>query len=278
MDTFDADWLALREPTDHRSRDGSLLAPLCDTWLARGWSRVLDLGSGTGSNLRYLAPRLPAGQEWMLVDHDPEHLRACQHAEVPSGVRRVSVVQGDLVDVGLAAVQHADLVTASALLDLVSEEWLRRVVDACAEAGCGAHFALSYDGDIRWGSAGEPGGQAEEDPDDALVRDAVNTHQIGEKGLGVALGSAAGLEAEQLFQSAHYRTWLVPSGWRLGLAEASLVRRLIAGWEAAAVTMRPGDAGRIHAWAERRHATVAEGRFTLRVGHRDLLALPPEQS
>ncbi len=275
METFDADWLALREPTDHRSRDGSLLAPLCDIWLARGWSRVLDLGSGTGSNLRYLAPRLGEGQEWVLVDSDPEHLRVSEHAEVPPGVRRVSLVRGDLVDEGLAAVQHADLVTASALLDLASEDWLRRAVDACAEAGCGVLFALSYNGDIRWGSVDE---QAEEDPDDSLVRDAVNTHQIGEKGLGVALGPSAGLVAERLFRSVRYRTRLVSSGWRLGLADASLVRRLIAGWEAAAVTIRPGDAGRIHAWAERRHATVAGGRFTLRVGHNDLLALPPEQS
>ena len=191
METFDADWLALREPIDHRSRAESLLAPLCDTWRARGWSRVLDLGTGAGSNLRYLAPRLPAGQRWVLVDHDPDHLRTLRHAKAPASVRSLTIVPGDLVHEGLAAISHADLVTASAVLDLVSEDWLCRVVDACADAGRGAHFALSYDGEIRWSAGGAPGGQGEEDPDDALVRDAVNAHQTGDKGMGTALGPAA---------------------------------------------------------------------------------------
>ena len=278
METFDADWLALREPIDHRSRASALCAPLCDTWRERGWSRVLDLGSGTGSNLRYLAPRLPTGQAWVVVDHDPDHLRALGHAAVPVSVRRLRVVPGDLGHEGLAAIPHADLVTASALLDLVSEDWLRQVVDACANAGRGAYFALSYDGEIRWSGGGAPGGREQDDPDDGLVRDTVNAHQTGDKGLGPALGPAAGAVAERLFRSARYTTRLLPSAWRLGAADAPIVRRLIAGWEAAAVTLRPTDAGRIHAWAERRRATVAGGRFTLRVGHRDLLALPTEGS
>jgi SAM-dependent methyltransferase len=278
METFDADWLALREPIDHRSRAESLLAPLCEAWRSRGWSRVLDLGSGTGSNVRYLASRLPAGQEWVLVDHDPDHLRALEHAEVPASVRSLKVVPGDLVDEGLSAISHADLVTASALLDLVSEDWLRRVVDACADAGRGAYFVLSYDGETRWSVDGAPGGQWEDDPDDALIRDAVNAHQTGDKGLGPALGPAAGAVADRLFRSARYTTRLLPSPWWLGAADAPLVRRLIAGWEVAAATVRPADAGRIHAWAKRRRATVANGRFTLRLGHHDLLALPPERS
>jgi SAM-dependent methyltransferase len=278
METFDADWLALREPIDHRSRSESLLAPLCEAWRARGWSRVLDLGSGTGSNVRYLAPRLPAGQEWVLVDNDPGHLRVLEHADVPASVRSLTIVPGDLVDEGVVAISHADLVTASALLDLVSEAWLRRVVHACADAGRGAYFALSYDGEFRWSADGAPGGQWEDDPDDALVRDAVNVHQTGDKGLGPALGPAAAAVAERLFRSATYTTRLLPSPWRLGAADAQLVRRLIAGWEAAAATFRPSDAGRIRDWADRRRATVASGMFTLIVGHWDLLAVPPQRS
>ena len=278
METFDAAWLALREPVDHRSRAEALLASLGDAWRARGWSRVLDLGSGTGSNLRYLTPRLPAGQEWVLVDQDPDHLRTLGHAEAPASVRSLTIVPGDLVHEGLAAIPSADLVTASALLDLVSEGWLRRVVNACADVGRGAHFALSYDGEIRWSARGEPGGRGEEDPDDAQVREAVNAHQTGNKGLGPALGPAAGPVAERLFRTAGYWTRLLPSPWRLGAADAPLVYRLIDGWEAAATEVRPGKAGRIRAWAARRRATVANGRFTLIVGHRDLLALPPPRS
>ena len=61
-ETFTLDWLALREPVDHRSRSELALAGLRDWWRARRASRVVDLGCGTGSNLRYLAPRLAGGR------------------------------------------------------------------------------------------------------------------------------------------------------------------------------------------------------------------------
>ena len=278
MEMFDAEWLWLREPVDHRSRATPLLAPLCDAWRAAGWCRVLDLGGGTGSNLRYLAPRLPAGQEWVLVDHDSEHLRTLGRAGAPPAVRRLTLVPGDLAREGLASIARADLVTASALLDLVSADWLGRLVDACSAAGRGAHFALNYDGQIRWSATGAEPGHGAEDPDDALVREAVNVHQTGDKGLGPALGPAAWQVAARLFEATGCRTRLVPSPWRLTAADAALARRLIDGWAAAATEVRPADTGRIRAWSDRRRATVAGGAFTLTVGHRDLLALPLSQS
>jgi SAM-dependent methyltransferase len=276
METFDADWLALREPVDHRSRAEPLLAPLVAVWQARGWSRVLDLGSGSGSNLRYLAPHLPSAQQWVLVDHDLEHLRTVGRGDLPATVQDLSLVRGDLAAEGLSAIARADLVTASALLDLVSEHWVGRLVTACAESGRGAHFALSYDGRVRWSVGDERVGA--EDPDDALVREAVNVHQTLDKGLGPALGPAAGQVAERRFRTAGYQTWLLPSPWHLGAADGPVVHRLIDGWETAAVGVRPEAADRIHAWADRRREMVAGVPFTLTVGHGDLLALPPERS
>ena len=278
METFDAEWLRLREPVDHRARAAPLLAPLCDAWRAAGWSRVLDLGSGTGSNLRYLAPRLPAGQEWVLVDHDRDHLRALARVGAPPAVRRLTVVSGDLAREGLASIARADLVTASALLDLVSADWLGRLVDACAANGLGAHFALNYDGQIGWSDEGGQPGYGAEDPDDALVREAVNVHQTGDKGLGPALGPAAWQVAVRLFEATGCRTLLLPSPWRLTAADGEIARRLIDGWAAAAAEVRPADTSRIRAWASRRWATVAGGAFTLTVGHRDLVALPLPRS
>ena len=220
--TFDPVWLALREAVDHRSRAAAAAALLVPAWRARGWSRVVDLGSGTGSNLRYLAPRLPGVRHWTLVDHDAGLLA---RAAAPDAAEVTRVV-GDLAAAGLDAIResNADLVTGSALLDLVSKDWLTRLVAACREARCAALFALSYDGRIRWQAAADDRRPAD-DPDDALVRRSVNAHQRRDKGLGPALGPLAGLTAETLFRAAGFRVWLPPSPWRLGPADAALAAR-----------------------------------------------------
>ena len=274
METFDADWLALREPADRRARDETLPERLRAAWRRYGWTRVVDLGSGTGANLRYLAPRLPPGQRWTLVDHDPRHVDRLRRLEAPPEVDAVSAVARDLAVDGPAVLDGAHLVTASALLDLVSEPWLAGLVRRCADAACGAYFALTYDGGVRWMTASAAGWRVDHDPDDGLVLGAVNRHQRGDKGFGPALGPAAAPLAARIFGEAGYRTWLAASGWRVEAADRRLADRLIGGWAAAAAELRPDAADRVAAWAERRRDALARGSFRVTVGHRDLLALP----
>ena len=270
-DVFDPDWLALREPLDHASRAPALLPLLAAVSRADRWRRVLDLGSGTGSNLRYLAPRLHDGQEWTLVDHDSALLA---RVAVPERVLSLDRVCGDIATEGIAAVADADLVTGSALLDLVSETWMRTLVAACRSAACGVLFALTYDGRIEW----DDGGTASPDPDDDMIRRAVNSHQTRDKGLGPALGPSAGSVAQTCFRGAGYRTWFRPSPWRLGPSHAALARALVDGWEQAALEERPGQAEEISAWASRRREQLAGSTVNLTVGHVDLLALPDERA
>lgn len=273
VESFAAEWLALREPVDHRSRAEGMAIRLQRAWQRQGWSRVVDLGSGTGSNLRYLSPRLAPPQEWTLVDHDPLLLA---HAVCPGPEPRVLRVSGDLAGVGLDAAATAHLVTGAALLDLVSEQWLRRLVDVCRAASAAAYFALTYDGGFHFVAA--DGITEDVDPDDDLVRLAVNTHQLGDKGLGAALGPHAGGAAEELFRGAGYRTWSLPSPWHLEVGDAELALGLIDGWCRAARQQRPGDADRIRRWTLRRQAMVGGGGFGLTVGHTDLLALPTSET
>ncbi len=274
-DAFSPDWLALREAADHRARAAALVERLRAEWRRRGWTRIVDLGSGTGSNLRYLAPRLPGPQQWTLVDHDAALLARAGTAGTTAEVR---CVQGDLAAAGLPAVAQADLVTCSALLDLVPEDWLDRLARACRAAGCGAYLALTYDGVMQWSAAGSGGGGpgAAADPDDAAIREAVNAHQRRDRGPATALGPDAAAAAETLLRAVGYRTWRLPSPWRLGPAERALALALIDGWEEAALDLSPlpAEARRIRAWAVRRRRTAASG-FELTVGHQDVLALPP---
>ena len=274
METFEADWLALREPADRRARAAVLPERLSAAWRRHGWSRVVDLGSGTGANLRYLAPRLPPGQRWTLVDHDPRHVDRLRRLEAPPEVETVSAVPRDLAADGLAVVEGANLVTASALLDLVSESWLAGLVRRCVDTACGAYFALTYDGEVQWMTESAAGWQVDSDPDDGLVWTAVNRHQRGDKGFGPALGPGAAPLAARLFREAGYRTWLAGSGWQLDAADRGLTDRLVEGWAGAAAALRPEMAARVGAWAARRRAAVSRGSFRVAVGHRDLLALP----
>ena len=261
---FAPDWLALREPVDHRSRAQTLLPLLRTAWSANGWTRILDLGSGTGSNLRYLGPRLIGPQEWTLLDHDADLLAQANDVEQ---VRCLKRLHGNLEDDGLVAIRKADLVTCAAVLDLVPEKWLRQLVQSCRAVLCGVFIALTYDGVIRW---------SPDDPDDELVREAVNAHQRRDQGAVCALGPAASTLAETLFKAEGYRTLLLPSSWRLDVRDDELARALVDGWEHAAREFvgQSDRSDKISAWADRRRQATL-GNFTLTVGHQDLLALPP---
>jgi len=266
-DTFDVGWLRLREPTDHRSRSDRLAWTLAREALARGWDRGLDLGAGTGSNVRYLAPRLPMLERWTLVDHDSELLH---QAGSPTNGATVRHVRGDLAREGLAEVETHDVVTASALLDLVSASWLSLLVSACAASDCGVLFALTFDGRIEW---------ADSDPEDALVLDAIDAHQRRDKGLGSALGPDAASSARAAFEAAGYRTWMESTPWILeGPGDQPLARALLDGWVQASVEQRPADEKRIVGWGRRRWTQIDRGGFSVSVGHQDLLALPPQRT
>ena len=285
---FTVDWLALREPVDHRSRAAAFLGPLAEWWHARGASWVVDLGSGTGSNLRYLAPHLGSRQYWRLIDRDERLLERAVHlgtGGLADGVH-IEAVRGELAREGLEEASRADLVTASALLDLVSPVWLERLVETCVAARAAVLFALTWDGVIEWQGVG--GGTRDPEiarpppvddaREDAFIRDAVREHQRRDKGLGPALGPAAGRAAEQAFAAAGYRTELAGSPWVLGpsptFGERSLALALIEGWERAAVEQHPAEARRARAWGKQRSRTVRTELFRLVVGHVDLLALP----
>src|SRR5688572_24206005 len=154
MDDALAQWLALREPADIAARSESLTQAIADATRAHDPVHVLDLATGTGSNVRYLMNRLPARrQHWLAVDRSPTLLAelpirmsswgAARGYEVVSDVARcvirsarleyqIESRQLDLATLDATeAFAHCHVVTASALLDLVSEEWLRSLAERC---------------------------------------------------------------------------------------------------------------------------------------------------
>ena len=142
--SFSAGWLALREPYDARARNVTVLEAVVASLGALPSIRVVDLACGTGSTLRALAPRLSTQQHWRLVDNDLSLLARASETACPQGVA-VAAVPLDLNrDLEAVLDGPVDLVTTSALLDLVSQDWLERLaVEIAARADpalCGAEL------------------------------------------------------------------------------------------------------------------------------------------
>ncbi|WP_454915216.1 class I SAM-dependent methyltransferase [Xanthobacter sediminis] len=275
MSGFDPGWLALREPADHAARNGHVAQMVRGHFAGRASLTVVDLGCGTGSNLRALAPLLPPRQHWHMVDGDAVLLAEARGSlfgwadgahETEHGVQLVK--DGAQISVSFECANLTvrdlhfrdiapDLVTAAALLDLVSREWLERLVAASARRRVALYAVLTYDGLARW---------RPEAPLDACIVAAFNRHQRGDKGFGPALGPSAGDAFSTLLARHGYRSWRGDSPWQLGAGERSLAGALSAGFAAAAVEIEPAMAEAFAAWARERAAA------DVMIGHTDIFA------
>ena len=256
MSRFPADWLRLRELCDHASRSADLAAEFAS---AVGPSpRLVDLGCGTGSNLRYLAPRLPAGQQWLLVDHDPALLEAARLTPERPGPE----VRFQALDLArrLPDLAGCTGITASALLDLASAAWLDRLARWCR--GRPVLIALTVDGRLNWQPAADR---------DEWVGQRFRAHQRTDKGFGPALGAAAAGYFAGRLKAQGERVTIATSDWRLGAPETGLLAAMLDGIVGAAAAI---DAALPERWVALRRRQLAAGELHLTVGHVDLLALP----
>ncbi|WP_219910056.1 class I SAM-dependent methyltransferase [Variovorax sp. WS11] len=243
---------------------------------------VLDLACGTGANLRALAPRLGGAQRWLLVDHDPRLLAALPgifaawssaqglvlraeaeslRVEGPDWNADVRWRCADLAS-ALEAVPFADaqLVTAAALLDLVSASWLDALFERLQKAKAAAFFALSVDGRVSWDPVVE---------EDEAVHRLFAAHQRRDKGFGPALGGEAPAMAAARLAAMGYGVSQSRSDWHI--EDMAMLQAMIDGMGSAALEQEPNAHALIQAWRTRRSASLPYGR--LQVGHVDLLAL-----
>lgn len=293
MDDTLARWLQLREPSDAAARSADVTRALAGAVADLRTVRVLDLGTGTGSNIRYLTPHLPRRQRWLIADRDPLLLALVPARMVPwASAHGLDVrprpggctIDGtslqceidarvtDLCRLDDDLFEGQDVVTASALLDLASAPWLQALAERCREAGAAALFTLTYNG---WSTC------APEEPEDEAIRDLLNRHQHTDKGLG---GAAAGPDAAELaprcFEDEGFRVRTARTDWHLDSAHADMQRMLVDGWSEAALELIGGNGvspwpltpADIEDWRRRRHDHIDAGRSRIAVGHTDMAA------
>jgi Methyltransferase domain len=265
MTGFSADWLALRERYDVRARNPAVLKAVVASLAGKTSIRIVDLACGTGSTLRALAPRFPAQQNWRLADNDLSLLARASAMAPPAGVSFTTVPLDLNRDLEAALDGPIDLVTTSALLDLVSADWLERLAVEATVRSVPVYAALSYNGRIELGPA---------DPLDAAIAAAVNAHQCMDKGFGPALGPAAASAASARFESLGYSVRHGVSDWIIGPDDREIQMEIFAGWASAVRELGDLSLADAVGWLTRRRDAVAAGSSSISVGHIDFFAWP----
>ena len=292
MSGFSAEWLALREPVDHRSRNLALQAQVIQFLgqikaIDSESIHITDLGSGTGSNLRALAPYLGLKQSWTLVDYDADLLQSARASLIAWADNVVNVNEGEseftasdsihpltitknsnaiAIEFKCADLVHdyqtildkpADLITSAAFFDLVAESWL---TEFCAALTKPLYTVLTYDGKETWGSPNVL---------DADVLRAFHAHQSTDKGFGAALGPKAAEHLQSLLQGRGFTTVCAPSPWCMNYRDRALIEQLAQGTASAVREMGTLANGAIDEWEQARsQASYCE------IGHIDLFAYP----
>jgi hypothetical protein len=262
-------WLALREPADAAARSPELAERLARHLPTGTPLEVHDLGGGSGSMGRWLAPRLPGPQHWVVHDRDDAllELAVADPPEATAGGARVTV-EGRLSDITRLApgdLDGASLVTASALLDMLTADELTRVLDTCTGIGsCPILIALTVVGRVALTPA---------DPLDARMAAAFNDHQRRSTTAGRLLGPDAAALAVRRLRAGGAEVLVRSSPWRLGAADAALAAEWLGGWVAAACEQEPALAEDAAAYRERRLAQAAAGELAVTLDHADILVL-----
>lgn len=287
-----ADWLGQRRRADHQARENA--TPLIDSLITRlhellpasaeqpgaetdgaaaaestsasAAVHVIDVGAGTGSNQAWLAPRLEVAQHWTLLDHDADLLEVAAEDPSAAGPGKTTRVLGTIEDLpNLTHGAEIQLVTCSALLDLLSPSEAEVLADAIAGPEAGAHvtalLSLTVTGQVDI----TPG-----HPSDAVITEAFDAHQRRD-GL---LGPDAAHTVAQLLRDRGAEVTLSATDWALDSMEAALIQRYLGDRAAVAVEHDPSLAGLAQEWVSSREAQLSAGELRVSVGHLDLLSLP----
>ncbi len=288
-ETFEARWLALREPFDAASRSVALAGILAEVLPPR--PRILDVGAGTGSLFRWLAPIIDRAQAWTFADADVDLLtlafevtadwaedqgytvtwpeigrRRVLLVHTPGGAWRVDARVLDIATLPEELPQlPVDAVVCSALLDLVSAHWLERFSDALRTP---LLACLSVDGRDAF---------LPRHPLDRTVLSAFRRDQGRDKGFGPALGPRAPQLLHAALTARGFTIASAKSDWRIPRAAIAMLDELIHGHASVAMRQLPTRRTSIAAWEKLRWRQAAHGRLAIRIGHRDSLALPAQE-
>ncbi|MEO1615779.1 MAG: class I SAM-dependent methyltransferase [Planctomycetota bacterium] len=248
-------WLSIRERLDREFRSESLARRFMQ--LAETTRLIVDLGCGTGANLRYLSDHCKSSVPWRCVDCDEAVLAVAETKHLRSGGE---FRKADLATDFKSALPDAPFaVTASAFLDITSKPWIGQLVEALQAAPL--LISMTTTGGPIWNPP---------DDLDQQIEHCLASHRVNDHGFGAAAGtSACQVLADEL--SMRGRTVeFKPTDWMLDAGERDVIDFFITGVVRRVSSELSGD--RLSEWLTIRRDQNSKGELQLIIPHADLLS------
>ena len=205
MHEFQNKWLNLRESVDRNSRNKKILYLINKFYKNKKNIRIIDLGSGAGSNFRFLKPRLSNNQYWSFVDISHQSTNFFKkNIKFSSKIKKTNFKIVDVINnLNKITFNDYNLVTGSAFLDILPKKWFKNFHKLNIDTEI-VYFALNYNGYFKF---------FPKHKDDKKILDIFNKDQKSDKGIGeVAVGPNCSKIINSVFKKSH-KTYVLDSTW-----------------------------------------------------------------
>ena len=226
-DKFGLTWITEREFYDKKSRSDLLNRELKK--YSASINKAIDLGCGTGAFLRWCIAQELFFHEVKLIDYDQRllnsvytnfkiFLKGTSYILKKLNSRKYLITNSSsLKEMTIASfkknilnsleeINEHDLVSLSALSDLLSKNLIRKLFSKIAQNKY-IYFSLCFNGKIKWSPTNEF---------DKYMENNFNKHQLQDKGFGIALGKNSPEYIELTAKKKSYTCMKKDSSWRIG--------------------------------------------------------------
>lgn len=254
---YQIEWLLHRYNYDAEAR---WTAPL-EQWMndhPRDICRIVDLGAGLASNLRFWVSRIGTPQDWALVEIDQKLIRegGCWLDQLPAGIS-ARYVQQDFMKF-LQEHPAPDLLLCNALLDVLTAHQITGLLDYLWIHRVPLLASINYSGMEFYPAL----------PEDQRFIGAYEAHMEREQPAGFALGRS--LEPFLSTVRGPFEVVMHPSPWEIPAQDTLMLHFLLDYMEKAVPEMLPQhDHPAFRDWLRVRREQVKERRLSARVLHID---------
>ena len=152
MHKFENSWLFQREKVDNLSKNISIIKKINSFFKSYNEIRIIDLGTGTGSNFRYLSKKIKyKNQSWTLMDLSKSSLNeAKKNIVINNKIKKINLKHDDIIkNIHQHTFKDYDLVTGSAFLDIMPLDWFNKFYKLNTNTKL-VYFSINYDGYFKF--------------------------------------------------------------------------------------------------------------------------------